>query len=142
MKKIIFISLFLLSACQQMPDETRLDGRWYTASQLQLGEKIYRANCIVCHKENATGTKQWKKTLADGNYPPPPLNGSAHAWHHPLSTLSRSIKNGGIPLGGTMPAFKDKLSDKEVLAVIAYLQSLWSDRIYQDWKNRDGVDMF
>jgi mono/diheme cytochrome c family protein len=81
----------------------------------------------VCHGSNAEGTRDWKKTDANGNYPPPPLDGSAHAWHHPLAQLARSIKEGGIKLGGVMPPFGDKLSDQEVLAVIAYFQSKWPD---------------
>lgn len=141
MKKIFFFSFLLLSACNTSNNESGVDGRWYTQSQLQVGEKIYQSHCISCHKSNARGTAEWKKTLSNGQYPPPPLNGSAHAWHHPLSGLSRSIKNGGVPLGGTMPAFKQTLSDQQVLAVIAYFQSFWSDKIYQDWKNRDGIDI-
>ena len=142
MKKIIFISaLLLLSACEPRQNEVAIKGRWYTASQVQTGEKLYRENCIGCHNEDARGTQEWKKTLPNGHYPPPPLNGSAHAWHHPLSTLSRTIKNGGIPLGGTMPPFKDILSDADIKSVIAYFQSFWNDKIYADWKSRDGIDM-
>ncbi len=38
----------------------------------------------------------------------------------------------------TMPPFKDRLSDEEVAAVIAYFKSLWSPehRRYQDEENR------
>ncbi len=136
--RIIFMFILFLGGCSQ---ERPVQGRWYTLSQLQQGEKIYKENCLVCHKARASGTAEWKKTLADGHYPPPPLDGSAHAWHHPLSTLSRSIKNGGIPLGGVMPAFADKLSEQEVLAVIAYFQSFWTQQVYQDWKARDGIDL-
>lgn len=31
----------------------------------------------------------------------------------------------------TMPAFKQALSDQQVLAVIVYYQSFWGDEIYQ-----------
>lgn len=141
MKNIILLSLLLLSACDTNGDKLEIKGRWYTQSQLQLGEKIYQQHCIGCHKAQAQGTREWKKTLSNGHYPPPPLNGSAHAWHHSLRSLSRSVKNGGVPLGGTMPAFKQTLSNQEILAVIAYFQSFWSDKIYQNWKERGGIDM-
>ena len=50
-----------------------------------------------------------------------------------MTILESLIKDGGIPLGGKMPGFKDKLSDEETLAAIAYFQSFWSDKIYQKW---------
>ena len=92
---------------------------------------------FVGHGANAEGTADWKKTDANGNYPPPPLNGSAHAWHHSIPQLARTIKEGGIKLGGVMPPFGDKLSDQDVLAVIAYFQSKWPDEIYTSWHNRN-----
>ena len=128
-----------MSEASQVSDHASSTGRWYTQAQLQSGEQVYQSNCLVCHKKKATGTAQWKKTLADGSYPPPPLNGSAHAWHHDIETLTRYIKNGGVPLGGVMPGFKNKLSEQEVLAVIAYFQSYWDDNIYSDWLSIGGV---
>ena len=69
--------------------------------------------------------------------PTPTLVGSAHAWHHSIPQLARSIKEGGIKLGGVMPAFGDKLSDQDVLAVIAYFQSKWPDEVYKVWHDRN-----
>ena len=110
--------------------------RWFNQSVVDYGSSLFQQNCAVCHGANAEGTKEWKKTDANGNYPPPPLDGSAHAWHHSIPQLARSIKEGGIKLGGVMPAFGDKLSDQDVLAVIAYFQSKWPDEVYKvliDW---------
>jgi mono/diheme cytochrome c family protein len=111
--------------------------RWFNQDVVDLGSSLFQQNCAVCHGVNAEGTKDWKKTDANGNYPPPPLNGSAHAWHHSIPQLSRSIKEGGIKLGGVMPAFGDKLSDQEVLAVIAFFQSKWPDEVYKVWHDRN-----
>ena len=36
-----------------------------------------------------------------------------------------------------MPAFQQLLSTSERLAVVAYIQSLWSDEIYQNWQQRN-----
>jgi mono/diheme cytochrome c family protein len=68
--------------------------------------------------------------------PPPPLDGSAHTWHHSIEQLARSIKQGGIQLGGVMPGFTDKLDDQQIQALIAFFQSKWPDEIYQPWHNR------
>jgi mono/diheme cytochrome c family protein len=111
--------------------------RWFNQDVVDLGSSLFQQNCAVCHGVNAEGTKDWKKTDANGNYPPPPLNGSAHAWHHSIPQLARSIKEGGIKLGGVMPAFGDKLSDQEVLAVIAFFQSKWPDEVYKVWHDRN-----
>lgn len=111
--------------------------RWFTQAVVDYGAPRYQANCAVCHGVNAEGTKEWKKLDENGNYPPPPLDGSAHAWHHSIPQLARSIKEGGIKLGGVMPAFGDKLTDQEVLAVIAYFQSKWPDEVYKVWHDRN-----
>ena len=111
--------------------------RWFNQDVVDYGAGLFQQNCAVCHGVHAEGTKEWKKTDANGNYPPPPLNGSAHAWHHSIPQLARSIKEGGIKLGGVMPAFGDKLSDQEVLAVIAYFQSKWPDEVYKVWHDRN-----
>ncbi|MBT8435362.1 MAG: cytochrome c [Gammaproteobacteria bacterium] len=107
--------------------------RWFNQDIVDYGDSLFQQNCAVCHGVNAEGTKEWKKTDANGNYPPPPLDGSAHAWHHSIAQLARSIKEGGIKLGGVMPAFGDELSNQEVLALIAFFQSKWPDEVYNVW---------
>jgi len=72
-----------------------------------------------------------------GNYPPPPLNGTAHAWHHDKEVLKATIEEGGVKLGGTMPAFKNILSDTDIDAAIACFQSKWPEVLYQNWENRN-----
>jgi mono/diheme cytochrome c family protein len=145
MKPII---IFLLSAfvlgCSQNSDHASAGitvdsetGRWYSKQQMYAGRKLFNKNCAVCHGEKARGTTDWKTPDSNGVYPPPPLNGSAHAWHHPLSVLYQVIQFGGAPMGGTMPAWQGKLNEQETLAVIAGFQSEWSDEIYAKWLQRE-----
>ena len=129
----------LVAGCDQGNSEPKVNGRWYTQSQVDLGKKVYAENCISCHKENAHGTFSWRNPLPDGSYPPPPLNGTAHAWHHPLGVLKKVIGQGGISMGGKMPGFDSKLSNNEKLAVISYFQSFWPDGIYKAWISRGGL---
>lgn len=131
---IIIILSGLLSSCSQQNSEEPIASRWYTNTQLQLGKQVFTKNCAVCHGKAAESIPNWKQTLADGTYPPPPLNGSAHAWHHSLSVLLRTINEGGKKLGGDMPGFKDKLTEEEKIAVIAFFQSFWDKRIYEIWE--------
>ncbi len=112
--------------------------RWYSPETAAAGAKIYAANCMLCHGAKGAGDANWRRAGADGKFPPPPLNGTAHTWHHPLAALRRTIEQGGVSLGGAMPAFGGKLNAQERDAAIAYIQSLWSEKIYQEWERRGG----
>jgi len=112
--------------------------RWYSPEQVDRGAAVFTQHCAECHGANAEAKPNWRDTTPEGKYPPPPLNGTAHAWHHPLDVLRRQIRFGGVPLGGTMPPFKDKLSSADIDAAIAFFQSKWTDEIYAAWKDRGG----
>jgi thiol:disulfide interchange protein DsbC len=91
------------------------------------------------------GAKDWRQSDGSGRFPPPPLNGSAHTWHHSLDVLARVIRDGGGKVGGYMPAFRDVLDRGQSASILAYLQSLWPERIYDTWAEsysadaRDGI---
>ncbi len=110
--------------------------RWYTDNQVAQGKPLYTQHCSKCHGENAEATPDWRKSDEKGNYPPPPLNGTAHSWHHPLPLLRLTIRNGGAKFGGKMPPFGNKLSAGEVDSIIAWFQSLWPDEAYKRWGSR------
>ncbi len=113
--------------------------RWYSEESVILGEKVFLQNCIRCHGIEAKGiTANWRKPLPGGNFPPPPLNGTAHTWHHPMSLLLKTVREGNDQYGGNMPAFARILNDEEQLAVIAYIQSLWKEDIYASWQAREA----
>lgn len=103
---------------------------------LAQGEQLFLANCSICHGKDAAGTKEWKKPDKSGKYPPPPLNGTAHAWHHSTEILLEVIKDGTVP-DGNMPSWEGILSDKEILLIIAWFQSLWPDQIFKTWQEID-----
>ena len=111
-------------------------GRWYTAMQVSHGEEVFAANCMSCHGVRGRGAENWRQRLSNGAFPPPPLDGSAHTWHHPLAQLRRTLADGGIAFGGTMPPFRDTLSREDRDAVLAYIQSLWPERVYRLWEQR------
>jgi len=128
----------------QMIDTTlkkAITGRWYTAEQQQFGLTVFAENCAICHGNKAQETVDWKTRTESGHYPPPPLNGTAHAWHHALPVLQTVIREGGKPYGGVMPAWEGILSDDEITAVIAAFQSYWSDEVYERWLEIDQNSM-
>ena len=106
------------------------------------GQTLYKQHCVQCHGVNAEGDALWRKPDAQGYYPPPPLNGSGHTWHHPRATLHAMIKQGspvdeqGRPQG-RMPAWGRALDDEQIEALIAWFQSLWPDPVYAIWYDRE-----
>jgi mono/diheme cytochrome c family protein len=106
--------------------------------QIAQGQVLFQQYCASCHGEQGKGrVADWRKRDSNGNFPPPPLNGTAHAWHHPTAQLHKTIKEGGPPELGKMPGFGALISDAEIDAIIAYIQSLWSDEIYRAWYERE-----
>lgn len=135
LKSILFLSLILFIGCTDKTNQKR----WYTKEQVSLGAKTFKNNCAICHKDDASGTKEWKQRLSDGSLSPPPLNGTAHTWHHSFKTLKTMINEGGAGFGGKMPSFEHKLLDEEIEAIIAFFQNKWDDRIYRAWFRISGL---
>lgn len=128
---LLFVFIGLYGWLQQAPDN--VPGRWYSTQQVTDGNTLFQQHCAICHGSQAEGTAEWKKTDANGNYPPPPLNGSAHAWHHSIDQLARYIRQGGTQLGGVMPGFGAQLDERQVQSLIAFFQSKWPEETYQTW---------
>jgi mono/diheme cytochrome c family protein len=105
------------------------EARWYQPEHAEAGRPLYEKHCATCHGAQAEGAKNWTERQSDGRFPPPPLNGSAHTWHHPLPNLVGTIQYGQ----GNMPAWQETLSIPESLAIIAWLQHYWPDDIYEAW---------
>ncbi len=153
-RQLLFVSGLLivigLSACGGQKAEMANSGtskpaspthqpeRWYIQAQVDRGNALYQTHCAECHKPDASGSQNWRTLNAEGKLPPPPLNGSAHTWHHPLSVLRRTVKIGGVPLGGSMPGFAEKLTPEQIDDILAWVQSRWSEEIYRTWHERDA----
>ena len=133
-RQVIACALAVL-ACTVPLHGTRAEApeRWYDSSRVESGGKVYAANCAVCHGALGEATPDWRRREPDGSFPPPPLDGTAHTWHHPFGILARQIKFGAPGGGGKMPTFQAKLTDEEIINVIAWFQSLWPDDIYAQW---------
>ncbi len=142
------LSVLLLSACEQAPGSAAGEQpavlqpatgatpprRHHDPARVERGRAVYDKHCAECHGAEGRGQAgDWRIRDAGGNYPPPPLDDSAHAWHHPTAVLLDVIRNGSEPGEGNMPAWKSVLSEAEMQDVVAYIKSLWSDPVYQLW---------
>jgi len=98
-------------------------------SQVALGERIYAAHCAMCHGANLEGQPNWMDHKPNGRLPAPPHDVSGHTWHHPDQQLMLITKKGlsAVVPGyqSDMPAFESVLSDAEIAAVLAFIESRW-----------------
>lgn len=151
-----FVAALALSACEEKQTDTRGSAASQPSSgaasgspaqraraaradfsTVMRGGRLYAQNCSQCHGQLAQGAPQWQKPGPDGKYPAPPLNGTGHAWHHPLAALKATIRDGTLRMGGSMPPWRDKLSEEDIQAIIAWFQSHWPEEIYTAWKRID-----
>lgn len=110
-------------------------------SLVMQGKAIYANNCAACHGEALQGQPNWRERMSNGRLPAPPHDKSGHTWHHPDAMLVDMVKNGLVP-GKTappgyvsdMPAYRDILSDQEIIAVLAYIKSAWPPKVLEAQK--------
>jgi mono/diheme cytochrome c family protein len=100
--------------------------------QIERGRQIYATHCAECHGAKGEGQRPDAPLERDetGRYPAPPHDGTGHTWHHDDDLLFRIVRDGGMGDPKDfyeMPVFGDKLTDEEILAVLAYIKTLWSD---------------
>jgi len=142
----IFVLALLLASCGEDAPTKAVDIKTLQPKQfirkadfatVQKGLKVYRVNCAKCHGSEGQGAPNWQQAGADGKYPAPPLNGTGHAWHHPMPVLVSTIKDGTQRIGGKMPPWRDKLTDADISAVIAWFQSRWPGELYEAWARMD-----
>ena len=112
-------------------------------SVLLLGKNIYAQNCASCHGINLEGQKDWMSRLPNGMMPAPPHDVTGHTWHHPDNYLFLITKHGVEEILGekylnNMPAYKDILSDDEIIAALSYIKSTWPSKIK---KNHDQINL-
>ena len=89
---------------------------WTLAELTQKGEKIYTANCQVCHQPNGKGAGPIK-----------PLDGAAVVLDADVTKQIKVLLNGQ---NNAMPAWK-QLSDSEIAAVISFTKNNWSNKTGQ-----------
>ena len=124
-------ALILLAGCSSEEKNSNID------SMASLGESVFNKNCVSCHGVKGQGlATDWKVKDANGNYPPPPLNGTAHTWHHSPEQLLYTINKGGTEMGGQMPAFEKRLTEEEKWALIDYMYCLWPKEIQVKYDDR------
>lgn len=92
------------------------------------GRQIYQRQCAGCHGRSLQGQPLWQLRDAYAGRRAPAHDQTGHTWQHADADLFRMVKLGrfdeGVP-ATAMPAFRDKLEDREILAVIAFIKASW-----------------
>ena len=101
---------------------------------VDVGKAIYAENCASCHGVVLEGQANWRQRDVEGYLPAPPPDETGHTWHHPDSYLFLMTKYGIEEMikesyPNNMPAYKDKLTDDEIIAVLSYIKSTWPGSI-------------
>ena len=92
-----------------------------TDELIQVGQPLYAQNCATCHGNDTT-----RPPLATA----PPHTNDGHTWHHADRLLVDWILD-GVPLATVMPTWRDRLTEDEVRAVVAYIKTFWPESIQQ-----------
>ncbi len=128
---------FGLEGQEMNPGNQDLLANYGDPRRIAAGEALYARNCASCHGERAIGENQAHikgGTRPGGGYWAPALNGSAHAWHHPPEGLFQIVKEGSPAADSPMRGWGGRMSDIEIHAVLAYLQSLWPQALRERYE--------
>ena len=91
---------------------------WDLPALIARGEKVYNANCAVCHKPDGTGAGPVK-----------PLDKSPTVLDPDKNAQILTVLHGR--LNGAMPAWQGKLSETEIAAAVTYTKNSWSNHTGQ-----------
>ena len=100
------------------------------------GKSIFTAKCSACHQ--ATGL---------GNGPYPPLAKNPYVTADDTAVLITTVLNGrsgpisvnGRSYGGTMPAWRGRLSNAEIADVLTYVRSAWTNKAAAVTENQVAI---
>lgn len=144
---VLFL-LILLAGCTKedgqtakapaVPSGARLQD--FDPGKIARGAALFEQHCAQCHGPQAQGHPDWQ-TPSDGTFTAaPPLDGSGNEHKRSKQQLVAVIKNGARKNGvDVMPAWKGRLRDDDVEAVIQWFQSLWPPEVYVAWQQANAV---
>ena len=134
-------ALLLLAACSKEGDKAAAPApgiamRHFDSASITRGARLFEEHCVICHGPQAQGHPDWQ-TPSDGIFAAaPPLNGTGNDWKRSRAMLAATIQNGVRRKSDKvdiMPAWKGRLSERDVEDVLNWMQSLWPAEIYDAW---------
>jgi mono/diheme cytochrome c family protein len=97
---------------------------------VELGKGLYGRHCASCHGRYLQGQPLWQVNDEFAGRRAPAHDASGHTWQHSDAELFHMTKYGrfaATPAGAAshMPAFRDVMSNADILAVIAFIKRRW-----------------
>jgi mono/diheme cytochrome c family protein len=97
---------------------------------VELGKKLYRRHCARCHGRYLQGQALWQVNDEHAGRRAPAHDESGHTWQHSDVELFHITQYGRFAATPTdaishMPAFRDVMTDADILAVIAFIKRRW-----------------
>jgi S-disulfanyl-L-cysteine oxidoreductase SoxD len=100
------------------------------AALVDEGEQVYALACASCHGRRMQGQALWQLRDQYAGMRAPAHDQTGHTWQHGDEDLFHMTKYGRFAAAPStyksyMPAYEHRLSDRQILAVIAYIKSRW-----------------
>ena len=109
----------------------------FPVENMMRGAQLYQEQCAQCHGPEAQGHPDWQSPLVAAA---PPLNGSGNEWKRKKSELIAIVRNGSTKNGmPVMPAWKGRLTDKQIEDIITWFQALWPPEVYENWRKANAA---
>lgn len=104
-----------------------------------LGKRLYAAYCAGCHGRYLQGQALWQLADIYAGKRAPAFDETGFAWQRSDDEIFRITKFGRLGRGPptAMPAFSDRLTDNQIVAVVAFMKARWPIglRILQAMRN-------
>jgi len=97
---------------------------------VEQGRTIYSTTCASCHGRRLEGQALWQVMDQFAGRRAPAQDATGHTWQHPDEDLFHMTKFGRFAATpprapSYMPAFAGHLTDREIVAAIAYIKGNW-----------------
>ena len=122
----------LLAACNGNAVPITFASRVIDTNTIEQGRQLYGQYCAACHGVDGQGQFPDAPLVPDstGRYGAPPHDDGGHTWHHGDALLLQIVREGGMGDPKDfypMPPFSTQLSDDQIISIIAYLKTMWTD---------------
>ena len=99
-------------------------------AMVSRGKRIYAVHCASCHGRYLQGQPLWQLVDDYAGRRAPAHDETGHTWQHSDEDLFEMTKYGRFASAPSryvsyMPAFRDELSDQQILAVLAFIKARW-----------------
>ena len=99
-------------------------------AMVSRGKRIYAVHCASCHGRYLQGQPLWQLVDDYAGRRAPAQDETGHTWQHSDEDLFEMTKYGRFASAPSryvsyMPAFRDELSDQQILATLAFIKARW-----------------